>query len=177
MNLSIDNHLHQCNADHLSKDWNSPVYAFFHPVPSIDYVGHPPRRVHVFECNAKSCKGRGMNRRHVWRYLDTTDGKSMGNLRCHARVCWGEEVMAGADATKSHHVAREVVGKSLTMPNGSITAMFERVGGKGAVTYLCQQHTKTEAWYVLICIPVYMLIRLSVQRLFDGWLKACVPLP
>ena len=118
-----------------------------------------------------------MNRRHVWRYLDTTDGKSTGNLRCHARVCWGEEVMAGADATKSHHVACEVIGKSLTMPNGSITAMFECVGGKGAVTYSCQQHTKTEAWYVLICIPVHMLIRLSVRRLFNGWLKACVPLP
>ena len=85
--------------------------------------------------------------------------------------------MAGADATKSHHVACEVIGKSLTMPNGSITAMFERVGGKGAVTYSYQQHTKTEAQYALICIPVYMLIRLSVRRLFDGWLKVCVPSP
>jgi len=99
------------------------------------------------------------------------------NLCCHARVCWGEEALAGADATKSHHVTCEVVGKSLTMPNGSITTMFECVGGKGVVTYSYQQHTKMEAQYALICIPVYMLIRLSGWRLFDGWLKACVPLP
>jgi len=43
--------------------------------------------------------------------------------------------MAGADATKSHHVTCEVVGKSLTIPNGSITAMFKCVGAKGAVMY------------------------------------------
>ncbi|KAI0277972.1 hypothetical protein BC826DRAFT_1113611 [Russula brevipes] len=36
---------------HLLKDWNSPIYAFFHCVPSIDYVGNPARWVHVFECN------------------------------------------------------------------------------------------------------------------------------
>ncbi|KAF8227815.1 hypothetical protein L208DRAFT_1294699 [Tricholoma matsutake] len=49
------------NAVRLSKDWNAPIYAFFHPVPSIDYVGNPAQCVHVFKCNAKFCKGKGLN--------------------------------------------------------------------------------------------------------------------
>ena len=115
-----------------------------------------------------------MNRRHIRRYLDTADGKSTSNLRHHAKLCWGDEVVTGADATKSYGAAREIVGKSLGMPDGSITAMFERVNGNGKVTYSHRQHTKTEAQYALICIPVHMLIKLSVRRLFNGWLKACV---
>ncbi|KAF8230845.1 hypothetical protein L208DRAFT_1279924 [Tricholoma matsutake] len=50
------------NAVCLLKDWNAPIYAFFHPVPSIDYVGNPAQHVHVFECNAKFCKWKGLNR-------------------------------------------------------------------------------------------------------------------
>jgi len=116
-----------------------------------------------------------MNRRHVQRYLDTADGKSTCNLRRHVKVCWGEEAVAGADAAKSHGAAREIVAKSLRMPDGSITAMFERVNGKGTVMYSHRQHTSTEARYALICIPVHMLIKLLVRRLFDGWPKTCVP--
>lgn len=116
-----------------------------------------------------------MNWWHVQRYLDTADGKSTSNLHCHAKICWGERAVAGADAAKSHDTACEIVGKSLRMPDGSITAMFECVKGKGKVTYSHKQHTKTEAWYTLICIPVYMLIKLSVRRLFDRWPKACIP--
>jgi len=135
--------------DRLSKDWNAPIYAFFHPVPSIDYVGNPSRRIHVFECNAKSCKGKGFNRRHVRRYLDTADGTSTSNLRRHAKICWGKEAVAAADAAKLHGAAREVVEKSLGMPDGSITAMFERIKGNGIVTYSHKQHTKAEARYAL----------------------------
>jgi hypothetical protein len=138
------------NAVHLSKDWNAPIYAFFHPVPSIDYVGNLARHVHVFKCNAKVCKGKGMNWRHVWRYLDTADGRLTSNLRCHAKICWGEEAITGADATKSHCVAHENVEKSLRMLDGSITAMFEHIKGKGSVTYSHRQHTKTESRYVMV---------------------------
>ncbi|KAH9034911.1 hypothetical protein EDB85DRAFT_2144118 [Lactarius pseudohatsudake] len=91
----------EAERDRLAKDWSAPTYAFFHPVPSIDYAGNPARRVHVFECNAKQCKGQGSNRRLVRRYLDTADGKSTSNLRRHAKLCWGEEAIA-ADALKSH---------------------------------------------------------------------------
>jgi hypothetical protein len=76
------------------KDWNSPIYVFFKPTPMIEYI--KDRRVHVFECNAKSCKGKG-NGRMVRRYLDTSDAKSTSNLRKHAKICWGEEVVASAD--------------------------------------------------------------------------------
>ncbi|KDR81296.1 hypothetical protein GALMADRAFT_241794 [Galerina marginata CBS 339.88] len=63
--------------ERLSKDWNSLIYVFFKPEPAIEYVNG--RRVHVFECTAKPCKGRGG--RYVRRYLDTGDAKSTGNLR------------------------------------------------------------------------------------------------
>ena len=113
----------------------------------------------MFECNAKTCKGKGLNRRHVRRFLDTPDGKSTSNLRRHAKICWGEEAVAGADAAKSHGAAREIVEKSSRMPDGSITAMFERVKGKGKVTYSHKQHTKTESRYAPIrCLLIHMLI-------------------
>ena len=89
------------------KDWNSPIYAFFKPIPSIEYI--KDRRLHTFTCNAKHCKGKG-NGREVWRYLDTTDAKSTGNLRKHTRMCWGDEAVVGADQTQDVDIAREVLG-------------------------------------------------------------------
>ena len=141
------------NADCLAKEWNAPIYAFFHPVPAIDYVGNPPRRVHVFECNAKACKGKGVARRHVRRYLDTADGKSTSNLRRHAKVCWGEEAIAGADSVRSQGAARQIVEKSLGTLNGSITAMFKLVKGGGLVTHSHRQHTRVQARYALPNCP------------------------
>jgi hypothetical protein len=138
------------NIDRLAKDWNAPIYAFFHPIPSIDYVGNPARRVHVFECNTKACNGKGTSRRHVQRYLDTSDGKSTSNLRRHAKICWGEDGVAAVDAAKTHAAAREVVEKSLGMLDKSITAMFERVRGNMQVTYSHRQHTKMEVRYAII---------------------------
>jgi len=44
-------------AERLAKDWTSPIYAFFKSIPLIDYIGG--RRLHVFECGAKHCKGKG----------------------------------------------------------------------------------------------------------------------
>ena len=138
------------NIDRLAKDWNALIYAFFHPIPSIDYIGNPAWRVHVFECNAKACNGKGTSRRHVQRYLDTSDGKSTSNLCRHAKICWGEDSVAAADAAKTHAAAREVVEKSLGMLDKSITAMFERVRGNTQVTYSHRQHTKTEVRYAII---------------------------
>ena len=124
--------------DRLSKEWNSPIYVFFKPTPSIEYI--KDRRVHVFECSAKHCKGKG-NGRFVHHYLDTSDAKSTGNLRKHAKICWGVETVAAADETRNVNDAREALKK---VKDGSITEAFERVG-KGKVTYSHRQHTTTQA--------------------------------
>ena len=118
-------------------------------MPSIEYI--KDRRVHVFECTATRCMGKG-NGRMVRRYLDTGDAKSTSNLRKHAKICWGEEAVAAADNTRDVRAAREALGK-LKSVDGSITAAFERVA-KSKVTYSHRQHTTTEARYVssLQCI-------------------------
>jgi hypothetical protein len=115
VNLSVITCLLYINADHLSKDWNALDYAFFNPVLSIDYVGNPARCAHVFECNAKGCKGKGLNWWHIQRYLDIADGKSTSNLHHHAKICWGEEAIAGANAEKLHGATCKIIEKSLRM--------------------------------------------------------------
>ena len=122
------------------RDWNSPIYAFFKAIPAIEYIqGH---RLHVFECTATSCKGKG-NGRLVRQYLDTGDAKSTSNLRKHAKLCWGEDAVTAADQTGGVAAARDVLSKTKSR-DGSITEAFERVG-KGKITYSHRQHTKTEA--------------------------------
>lgn len=64
-------------------------------MPLVEYIRD--HRVHVFECEAKHCKGKA-NGRQVHRYLDTTDAKSTGNLRKHVKS-WGDETVAAADKT------------------------------------------------------------------------------
>ena len=55
--------------------------------------------------------------------------------------------MAAADGTKDVKAAREALG-SMENANGSITAVFNRIG-KNKITYSHCQHTKTEARYAL----------------------------
>ena len=119
-----------------------------------------------------------MTRRHVRRYLDTSDGKSTSNLRRHAKLCWGEVAVLGADAVRTHGAARQVVERSLKTRDASITTMFERVkGGENKVTYSHRQHTKTEVRYApqVIRLPIRVLIKSSAQSTFDGQLKNCAP--
>ena len=59
------------------------------------------------------------------------------------RTCWGEEAVKAADEASSATEAREKIVKPLNL-SGSIDAAFERKG-KGKVTYLNRQHTKTES--------------------------------
>ncbi|KAG1723006.1 hypothetical protein EDB19DRAFT_1615502, partial [Suillus lakei] len=119
------------------KDWISPVYAFFDPIPKI--VEENGRRAHVFKCQGKGCKTT------VKRYLDKGDARSTGNMRKHVRSCWGEEVLRAADEAKdANEVRKKIVGSVLR--NGSITASFERKG-KGKITYSHRQHTKAETKY------------------------------
>jgi hypothetical protein len=113
------------------KNWSAPIYAFFNAVPAIEYI--KDRCVHVFECSAKHCKGRGRNGRNVCRYLGSSDATSTSNLKRHATTCWGEETVEAASNAKDVHAARAVLSK-LNLRDGSISAAFERVG-KEKVTY------------------------------------------
>jgi hypothetical protein len=49
----------------------------------------------------------------------------MGNLRKHAKLCWGEEAITATDNTKDIRIAREALEK---MPvSSSITSAFKPV--------------------------------------------------
>jgi len=78
----------------------------------------------------------------VRRYLDTGDKSSTGGLRWHAILCWGEEVVKEACATKNIETARDGLNRA-ELKDGSITAVFERTG-KGKISYSHRQHTKVE---------------------------------
>ena len=57
----------------------------------------------------------------VCRYLDTSDAKSTGNLRKHARICWGVETVAAADETRNYGAALDALKK---VKDGSIMEAF-----------------------------------------------------
>ena len=116
------------------KDWGSPVYAFFGPVPEIEYIdGH---RTHVFKCLAHGCS------RTIQRYLDKGDAKSTSNMWKHARSCYGEDIVNEIAEAKDIKTARS--GVKSYIANGSITVAFERKG-MGQVSFSARQHTKSEA--------------------------------
>ena len=50
--------------------------------------------------------------------------KLTGNIRKHARGCWGEEVVVAANNTKNVWAVREALGKA-KLVDGSIMAAFE----------------------------------------------------
>ena len=126
--------------DHLRKDWDSPIYVFFNPLPSIEYVEQ--RKSHVFKCSAIQCHYRS---RSVRRFLDKSDAKSTSNLRRHAKACWGKDVVAAADSTRDVSAARDALANHKEI-DGSITAIFRCIG-KSGVTYSHRQFTRTEVWY------------------------------
>jgi len=126
----------------LAKDWTAPIYAFFGPVPTIEYMDG--RHCHSFQCTMKTCK----NRTHsVQRFLDKGDAKSTSNLQKHAWKCWGEDVVKTADEARNADDVRATTVKGV-LQTGSIATSFEQKG-KGKVTYSHRQHTKTETRYVL----------------------------
>jgi hypothetical protein len=148
----------------------SPIYAFFQPIPSITTVDG--RRVHEFKCTASHCKGRGKKPRIVICYLDTTDRNSTGSLHKHARLCWGDDIVHGADACGDLDGAREGLAKARKLQDGSITAAFERKG-KGKVTFSHRQHTKVQTRFVVSGTHLTYLMHVSGPKLFIGYQKAC----
>jgi hypothetical protein len=116
----------------MMKSWNTPIYAFYHPTPTIKYDNQ--RRYHEFHCFKKSCD------KTIRRFLDTSDSTSTGNMHRHTKRCWGKDILKLAmDATNADE-AREALAK---LKDGSIAEAFN-VKGKGKVTYSHRQHTKTE---------------------------------
>jgi hypothetical protein len=79
------------------------------------------RRVHEFMCTASNCKGCGKDPRIIRRYLDKSDQNLMGNLRKHARFCWGEEILQGADGCRDLDSAQEGLERAKKRKDGSIT--------------------------------------------------------
>ena len=114
------------------EDWNSPIYAFFLPVPEIVSVGG--RRAHEFRCLTKGCKQK------IQCFLDTSDAKSTSNLHWHVKSCWGEDVFNAIKKLKDVAAAREGVKKYAA--NGSIAAFARKNGDKK--TFSSRLHTKTE---------------------------------
>ncbi|KAF9219301.1 hypothetical protein BS17DRAFT_798220 [Gyrodon lividus] len=104
------------------KDWNSPIYAFFQPIPTIEEVGG--RCSHVPQHN--QCT---INQKHV-------------------RKCWGNEILKAADDVKSAAEVREKIVGSI-LQTGSTTQAFERKG-QGKVTYSHRQHMAEIVRWVLM---------------------------
>ena len=115
----------------------SPIYSFFRADVKIIYVGG--RRVHQFICAKPSCK------QTINRYLDKKDAMSTGNLRKHAKSCWGTEAVDAADSVGNVKEAREHVEK--LGRTGLITEAFKRTPGS-KVTYSTRQHTPMQSRYV-----------------------------
>ncbi|KAK0438184.1 uncharacterized protein EV420DRAFT_1280157, partial [Desarmillaria tabescens] len=121
----------------LAQLWKAAAYAFFAPLPEIEYDSNS-RVFHAFQCLNCTCK--------VTCYPDTADAGSTGALWHHIHKCWGDDVLAAADDAKDLKKSREIVGKELAKSkpkNGSIVMMLKRFGSK-IVTYATHSHTKTE---------------------------------
>ena len=123
--------------DHLSKKWDAPVYVFFKHSPTIEYIEN--RKAHIFQCDATCCHCKS---RSVQHFLYTGDTSLASNLRQHAKICWGADVVAAADLTGNLRMVHKSLLKKKDL-NGSIISAFKRVG-KGRVTYSTCALTKLE---------------------------------
>ncbi|KAI0693044.1 hypothetical protein C8T65DRAFT_526516, partial [Cerioporus squamosus] len=122
------------------RKWKSYTYAFYQPKVNI-IIKSPTKIGHEFTCAKPGCK------QTIIRYLDTHDATSTGNLRDHAKSCWGLEIVRAAEGVGDHLKVRPMVeayGRS-----GTITKIFKHIG-KGKVSYSTRQHTaaETRAWIV-----------------------------
>ena len=111
---------------------NSPIYAFFENPKVIQQGG---RSAHEFKCSRRGCATR------VRRYLDTKDAGSTGNLRKHARSCWGTAAVNAADSAANADEVRKVIIPNI-LKDGSISVAFKLK--KGTATYSHHQHTHEE---------------------------------
>lgn len=92
--------------------------------------------MHVFECIAETCKARGKKARQVNRYLDKADARSTSNLRKHAKVCWGPEVVEAGDRTKNIEATRAVVAGIASRKSSPTSVQALEGGRKGKLSYI-----------------------------------------
>ncbi len=87
---------------------------------------------------------------------DVADAGSMGALWHHIWKCWGNEVLAAADAVKDLKKSHDIVEKELMKrkpKNGLIVMMLKRFGSK-IISYSTCPHTKMEVqwvWHLINC--------------------------
>ena len=120
------------------KEWMAPIYAFFKPIPNIEYVDGC--HSHSFQCAAPECKHKS---RGIQRFLDKGDAKLTSNMWKHAKRCWGDDVVMSTDQVKNVNEVWATTIKGALDPQ-LITVAFE-LKGKGKVKYSHRQHMKTEA--------------------------------
>ena len=128
--------------------WNSPIYAFFEPLPKITVI--KCCQCHEFICSVPICKGNGSDKRVVRRFLDKADKGSTSNMQKHAWHCWGDDIIKKADEAKDELTLDNIQEglKEAKMEDSSIVAFFDHKG-KGRVKYMLCQHTYAEARSVL----------------------------
>ena len=119
------------------KDWNSPIYAFFSPIPNIEYIDG--QWCHTFRCLGKHCTHR------ICQFLDKGNKVLTGNMCKHVWSCWGKDVIKNICGEKDLMIAWK--GATNYTKNGSITVAFEWNSTRKP-TYLQRQHTCTETRYV-----------------------------
>ncbi|GLB40642.1 hypothetical protein LshimejAT787_0805130 [Lyophyllum shimeji] len=86
--------------------WGAPVYAFFEPIPEVEWRTVQPRkgskmfrrRYFKFKCIATHCTAKGKNGRYVVRAASGSDKSSTKNLRRHVEECWkARDILKGRD--------------------------------------------------------------------------------
>ena len=123
----------------LARKWRSPIYAFYSTRPFIGYADG--RRFHSFVCQANSCK------HIVRRYLDKNDTGSTGNLRRHAKACWGDDTVRSIESAVSADDALTLLKRDVRLHDGDL-GMFFKTKVRGTVSYSHRQHTTAETRYV-----------------------------
>lgn len=146
----------------LQKRWTAPVYAFFKPNVSIEYI--KGRCVHVFRCANTGCK------QQVRRYHGTGDTKSTGNLRKHVKSCWGAEALHAADLKDS---AVNAQGEVRTYRRThDIKVAFGNVGKK-TVSFSTRQHTPSETRYDPNSPAAHISDKSKEPRSYAGCRRVC----
>ena len=130
-----------CQLAQLQKSFNSPIYTFFKPLPTIEYI--QGCKSHVFECAAPTC---GCKTRFICRFLDKSDARSTSNLWHHAKICWSDEAVDAADGSRDVKATQATLEGLKANKNGSIMDAFQSIS-KGKAVYSTCQHTKIKARY------------------------------
>ncbi|KAI0685384.1 hypothetical protein C8T65DRAFT_592366 [Cerioporus squamosus] len=145
------------------EDWTSVLYAFFKPIPKIEYVNG--RCTHAFKCLAQPCKVQ-KSKGYAWRFLNKGDRTSTSGLKRHAEKCFGVDVMRAAmEVGDIKGVREQIVDPIRKSRPGTITMHFQCK--KGQVSYMHHNHTRDCGFLVLMktgCPGYHIPSPLTVSR-------------